>query len=81
MVRMQIQFTPEQAAELRRRARRRGASISAVVREAVDRELRRDVSHEEAWARLLSTVGMAHGGGKSVAEKHDEYLADAYADD
>lgn len=81
MVRMQIQFTPEQAAELRRRAGKRRISISALVREAVDRDLSRHLSHDEAWARLLSAVGSGHGGGGNVAEDHDEYLAEAYADD
>ena len=81
MVRMQIQFTPEQAAELRHRARKRSIAVSALVREAVDRELGRSLSHEEAWARLLSVVGSGHGGGGNVAEEHDAYLAEAYADD
>jgi post-segregation antitoxin (ccd killing protein) len=49
MVRMQIQFTEEQQAELRYQARKRGISISALVREAVDRELSRRESREEAW--------------------------------
>lgn len=81
MVRMQIQFTEEQQAELRRQARMRGISISALVREAVDRELSRDLTREEAWARLLSVVGTAHGGGENVAENHDDYLAEAYAEE
>ena len=82
MVRMQIQFTEEQQAELRYQARTRGVSISALVRNAVDRELSRGESHAEAWARALSVIGRYRGGPPyNVAENHDEHLAEAYADD
>jgi hypothetical protein len=79
---MQIQFTDEQQAELRYQARKRGMSISALVREAVDHELSRRESREEAWARALSVIGRYRGGPPhDVAENHDEYLAEAFADD
>lgn len=81
MVRMQIQFTQEQQAELRHQARKRGISISALVREAVDRELSRGESHDEAWERALSVVGKYRGRPPhDVAENHDEYLAEAFKD-
>lgn len=81
MVRMQIQFTDEQQAELRYQARKRGMSISALVREAVDHELSRRESHAEAWARALSVIGSGRGGPPyNVAENHDEFLAEAYKD-
>ncbi len=81
MVRMQIQFTEEQTAELRYRARKRGISIAAIVREAVNRELSRRETHAEAWARALSVIGSGRGGPPyNVGENHDEHLADAYTD-
>jgi post-segregation antitoxin (ccd killing protein) len=80
MVRMQIQFTKEQQAELRHRARARGISISALVRRAVDRELSREESLDEAWARAMSVVGKYRGDGTNVAERHDEFLAEAFKD-
>lgn len=80
MVRMQIQFTEEQQAELRYQARKRGISISALVREAVDRELSQRESHAEAWERMMSIAGKYQGGGDNIAENHDEYLAEAYKD-
>lgn len=81
MVRMQIQFTEEQQAELRHQARRRGISISALVREAVDRELEGYESREEAWQRALAVIGTGHGGPPyNVAENHDEHLAEAFKD-
>jgi len=81
MVRMQIQFTEEQTAELRYQSRKRGLSIAALVREAVDRELSLRESHAEAWARALAAIGSGHGGGGSVGRDHDLYLADAYVND
>jgi len=81
MIRVQIQFTTEQSDELRRQARMCGVSVSALVREAVDRELQRRETREEAWARALAAIGSFSGDGSSVAENHDEYLAEAYAAD
>ncbi len=78
MVRMQIQFTEEQTRELRWQARKRGISISALVREAVDRELSQRESHAEAWARALAAIGAGRSGRHDIAERHDEYLADAF---
>jgi hypothetical protein len=81
MVRMQIQFTEEQQAELRRQARMRGISISALVREAVDRELALRGSRDEAWNRALSVIGKYRGGPPyNVGENHDEHLAEAFKD-
>jgi len=81
MIRMQIQFTEEQATELRQLARDRETSIAAVVRDAVDHELARGESLRDAWARALAAVGSFSGDGANVAENHDEYLAEAYAAD
>jgi hypothetical protein len=78
---MQIQFTEEQQAELRYQARKRGISISALVREAVDHELSRRESHAEAWERMMSIAGKYRSDPPhDIAENHDEYLADAYKD-
>lgn len=76
MVRMQIQFTEEQAAELRDEARRRGVSISSIVRErcvAAPRAVpsRRDLM--QGWQTFSS-------GRPDIARTHDEHLADAYGD-
>jgi len=44
MVRAQVQFTEEQLAAVRNMARRRGVSVSQVVREGVNLLLREDRS-------------------------------------
>lgn len=81
MIRMQVQVTEQQAAELRRRARARGMSIAALVREAIDHELTKRSTTQDAWERALAAVGSYHGGGGNIGRDHDEYLADAYAGD
>lgn len=82
MIRQQIQFTAEQARELRDVAHRRGVSISALVREATAAYLAgpgRDRA-DGAWARAMSLAGAYRSGADDVAEEHDRYLADLFAE-
>lgn len=80
MVRRQIQFTDEQLAELRREAERREMSVSAIVREAVDRSLRErhKPSREELIKRSLAAAGRFRSGTGDVARRHDEYFGDEH---
>ncbi|HXF56157.1 MAG TPA: ribbon-helix-helix protein, CopG family [Actinomycetota bacterium] len=76
MLRMQVQFTEEQAEALRREARRRGVSVAAVVRQAVDAAL--GAGEEEAcWRRAMAVVGSFADDERNVAREHDRYLEDA----
>lgn len=77
MIRTQVQLTERQARDLRRIADARGISISAVVREAVDRIVE-ERGEAAAWRRALAAIGSVRGGGENVAKEHDRYLADAY---
>ena len=81
MVRTQIQLTEEQATKLKRVAADRGVSMAEVVREAVDRIPDRD-DRAERWARALAAVGKGHDrdGATDVSIRHDDYLAEAYAE-
>ena len=83
MIRMQIQFTPEEAERLRQRSQARGMSIAGYVRRAVDDALENDPappSKRELRLRTLSVVGKYHSGitHESVGIEHDTYLDDAY---
>ena len=78
MVRTQIQLTEEQAARVKRIARRRGVSMATVVRDAIDRL--EDGSEAYMWARFRSAVGTFHGGGGDISDRHDDALAVAYSD-
>ncbi len=81
MVRTQIQLTERQARELKRMAAREGVSMAEVIRMAVDAKIHGaaiEVTWEERVRRALAATGKYRSGLKDVAEKHDDYLAEAY---
>ena len=80
MERTQISLTSEQAARLRRVAERRGTSMAALIRDAVDRMLPEDDPDdpEARWRRALQAVGAFEGDGLNVSDDHDRYLDEAY---
>jgi len=83
MVRMQIQFTEEEATALRREAGQRRVSIAAIVREAVDERLSRSrnaPSRDELVRRSLAAMGRFRSGLGDVSARHDEYFADSILD-
>jgi hypothetical protein len=84
MVRMQVQFTEEQAAALRKMAAQRGRSIADLVREGVDELIARGQRRytPEQVERMLAFAGGASSGqpGSNVAVEHDKYLDEIYGD-
>jgi len=77
MIRMQVQFDAAEAKALRRAASERGTSISAVVREAVDRCVLDHGERDDAISRLLAVGGRYASGSGDVSARHDEYFADS----
>lgn len=75
-VRTIIQLRDEQAVALERAARRRGVSKAALVREAVDVLLAGE-DGDAALERALRAAGSGASGLPDLAERHDDYLADA----
>ena len=82
MHRIQIQLTAEQERALRELARLRGASISSLVRDGVDALLEPERGrYAGRHKRALELIGLFDSKGPGdVAERHDEYLADAIHD-
>jgi predicted transcriptional regulator len=80
MVRTQVQLKQEQAEALRRMAADRRISISALIREAVDRFVRDD-QRQARIERLLAAAGKGSSGLGDVSERHDDYFAEAILDD
>lgn len=80
MVRTQIQLTEDQASRLRVIAHEQGRPVAAVVRDAVDRLLAAEASAgwEERKQRALSVVGKYSSEDSDVAERHDDYLSEAF---
>jgi hypothetical protein len=80
MERVQVQFTPDQLAALRERAAETGQSLAGVLRELAD-DL---VARKELAARIdmiLSVAGRFSSGLHDVAERHDDYIAEAIDED
>ena len=80
MIRMQIQFTEDQAHALREVARDEGCSIAAVVRKAVSRSLAtpRDADRTERIRRARASMGKFRSGLTDLAENHDRYLEEDF---
>ena len=80
MIRTQIQLTDEQARRLKAVAAREGISVSAVVRRSVDMALDVTTDDAEIRTRAKAMAGSLHSGTGDLSERHDDYLAEAYAD-
>ncbi len=76
--RTQISLTEAQARRLRSLARRRGTSMAALVRDAVDRVYPAADEPDERWTRALAAVGGFHSGARDVSVEHDRALSDAF---
>ena len=78
MERTQISLTSGQGRELRRLARKRGTSMAALIREAVDRTYGAGAGEDLRWHRALASIGGFRSGRSDVSERHDEMLPEAY---
>jgi metal-responsive CopG/Arc/MetJ family transcriptional regulator len=83
MVRTQIQLTDQQVRALKSLASRYGVSMAELIRESVDnflRETSAGLDEQERRRRAIEVAGQFRSGQSDVAEKHDDYLAQAYAE-
>jgi hypothetical protein len=80
MLRTQIQLKEEQMEWLRSKARSRGISVSQLIRESII-FYRTHEEHvpEDRKRKALEAVGRFSSGTSDVSERHDDYLAEAYA--
>ena len=80
MVRTQIQLTEEQSKKLKLAAARRGISIAALIRQAIDALLSQhdEPSPKEMYQRAVRAAGAHHSGASDTASGHDDYLAEEF---
>ncbi len=80
MVRMQVQLSEQQVEMLRGRAAREHASVSELVRRAVNAWIgnQPETSPSERCRRAIEATGRFASSKQDIAERHDEYLADAF---
>jgi hypothetical protein len=77
MIRTQIQLDEASYRKLQQVAREQGQSMAEVVRAGVDLALAL-YERRNKWGRARSLVGIFASGRRDVAEKHDQYLAEAF---
>ncbi len=83
MIRTQIQLTEEQHRALKELADSRQVSVARLIRESVAQYLNTSETMEMDGLRqyAISIAGKYHSGKTDISINHDEYLAEAYADD
>jgi Arc/MetJ-type ribon-helix-helix transcriptional regulator len=81
MVKTQVQLPEADLAELRRLAAEQGVSVSELVRRGVKHVLKSETgpTREELWDRASKVIGKYNSGLPDVAQRHDDYLADAFS--
>jgi hypothetical protein len=81
LYRTQIQLTKAQVSALKAEAARRGQSMAAVIRDAVDQLAVQGAASaaDRRRARALAAVGRFRSGRGDVSVRHDAYLAEAIA--
>lgn len=83
MVRLQIQLTEAQHRGLRRWAAGLGISLAEAVRRCVDDRLDREEAAAGRGSRVRETkavIGKYASGRSDVAERHDDFLTDAFSE-
>ena len=82
MVRTQIQLTEEQVCRLKAMAAEQGVSMAELIRRGVDALLTVGTPgcRAERERRALAASGRFRSGLTDIAQNHDRYLAEIYAD-
>ena len=82
MVRTQIQLTESQAEALKKLASQKKVSVAEIVRRGVDIVLTQELvcDPEEIRRRAIAAAGAFRSDKSDVSERHDDYLAEAYAE-
>ena len=83
MIRTQIQLTEEQHQALKELAVSQKVSMARLIRESVAQYLSTSETKEmdELRRYAISIAGKYHSGKTDISINHDNYLAEAYADD
>jgi hypothetical protein len=80
MIRRQIQVDEQQWGALMKVATAQGVSAAELVRQGIRHVLKQTKTREQLWQDASELVGSIHDE-PDVSERHDDYLAEAYAHD
>ena len=79
MIRTQVYLSKEQHAALQRAAERDRVSMTEELRRLIDRHLlAKGADPTRDREAYFAFVGIGESGAADVAERHDDYLAEAY---
>ena len=80
MIRTQIQLTANQVRDIKKMAISRQASVSELVRKAVDDLIKSKTraDTQEIKERAMEILGKYHSRKKDISRNHDFYLAEAF---
>ena len=78
-MRKTVHITEIQAWMLKQRAKELGVSESELVRRGLDIVLEAGSHSKEVRERAKLAIGLFSSGDTDVAQRHDEYLAEAYS--
>lgn len=79
MIRTQVQLSEHQSRALKETAAARGVSIAEVIRQALDQHLGEQAG-ESRRQRAIRAIGGYRSGRHDVSVRHDDDLADAFAE-
>jgi hypothetical protein len=79
VIRTQVQLTDQQSLALKEAAAARGVSIAEVIRQALDQHLA-DQAGGSRRQRAIRAIGGYRSGRHDVSVRHDDHLADAFAE-
>lgn len=82
MLRTQIQIEETQMKWLKDKARKKGVSVSQLIREGVEfyRKYEENLPVDQK-KKALAAIGRYASGTSDISEKHDAYLANAYKEE
>jgi hypothetical protein len=82
MIRSQVQLTNDQMRALKELAHHENAPVAELIRRAVDYWLRSasPISPDERRKRAIAAAQGFHSGIADISERHDDYLAEIYAE-
>lgn len=80
MIRTQIQLPESQVALLKQLAVQQHVSMAELIRKAIDLFTRSPEAGglQETRRRAIEAAGKFHSGCKDIAERHDDYLSEAF---
>ena len=81
MIRKQILLREDQVERISKLSVEAGVSLSEMIRRVIDLFIAENMRDpEEIRRRAMAAVGSFHSGKSDISERHDDYLAEVFAE-